>query len=69
MTYARRFAFALAVTFALSLTNARAQTPSVSTVNVTPDEQKVRIAATRYRPEEWLSCSAPPTRTTGAADQ
>ena len=45
MTYAQRFALALAVTLALSLTTARAQTPSVSTVNVTPDERKVRVVA------------------------
>ena len=45
MTYAQRFALALAVTLALSLTTARAQTPSVSTVNVTPDERRVRVSA------------------------
>ncbi|HWT02916.1 MAG TPA: tail fiber domain-containing protein [Pyrinomonadaceae bacterium] len=45
MISAQRFAFALALIFFAALVGARAQTPSVSTVNVTPDEKKVRIAA------------------------
>src|SRR5215211_4230464 len=45
MTNAKRFAFALALALALTLAGVQAQTPQVATVNVTPDEQKVRIAA------------------------
>ena len=43
MTSIKRFSFALALT--LLTLDALAQTPQVSTVNVTPDESKVRISA------------------------
>ncbi len=44
MTKLNRFAYALAFCFVLIL-NVQAQTPTVSTVNVTPDEQRVRISS------------------------
>ena len=45
MTVAKRISFALSLMLLASLARTQAQTPSVSTVNVTPDEQKVRVAA------------------------
>jgi hypothetical protein len=45
VTTIKRFAFALALTFFALLINTRAQTPQVSTVNVTPEEGRVRVAA------------------------
>ena len=44
MPRVKRFSFLLAFSLFASLAAAVAQTPSVSTVNVTPDEQKVRIS-------------------------
>ncbi|HEY0375575.1 MAG TPA: tail fiber domain-containing protein [Pyrinomonadaceae bacterium] len=45
MTTVKRFALVLAFALFALVTGARAQTPSVSTVNVTPDGEKVRVAA------------------------
>jgi hypothetical protein len=45
MIIAKRFAFALALTFFVALACARAQTPQVSTVNVAPETDKIRVAA------------------------
>ncbi len=44
MPRVKRFSFVLAFSLFASLTAALAQTPSVSTVNVTPDEQRVRVS-------------------------
>ncbi|HEY0375613.1 MAG TPA: hypothetical protein VGC87_01495 [Pyrinomonadaceae bacterium] len=53
----KRLSSALFVTlFALAL-SARAQTPSVSTINITPDEKKVRIAAVGDVLDMWVSVS------------
>ena len=41
----KRFAFSLAVAIVLPLTLAQAQRPQVSTVNVTPEEGRVRVGA------------------------
>jgi hypothetical protein len=45
MTTIKRITFALFVTLLLLAPSARAQTPAVSTVNVTPGEQKVRVSS------------------------
>jgi hypothetical protein len=45
MTTVKRFSFVLAFSLFALAAGARAQTPSVSTVNVTPDENKVQVAA------------------------
>ena len=45
MTTIKRFSFALFITLCALALNAHAQTPSVSTVNLTPDERNVRVAA------------------------
>jgi hypothetical protein len=45
MTTVKRFSFVLAFSLFALASGARAQTPQVSTVNVTPDSDKVRVAA------------------------
>ena len=45
MTTIKRFAFSLVMAAALPLASAQAQRPSVSTVNVTPEADRVRVAA------------------------
>ena len=45
MTTIKRLSSALFVTLFLLALSARAQTPSVSTVNITPDEKRVRVTA------------------------
>jgi hypothetical protein len=45
MSTIKRIAFALAFTVLASFATALAQAPQVSTVNVTPDERKVRVSA------------------------
>lgn len=44
MTVAKRFAFALALTFSVLLITVRAQTPQMSTVNISPDSGKVHVS-------------------------
>ncbi len=45
MTYLKRLVISLAFTVIIPMAFAHAQTPQVSTVNVTPDEQRVRVSA------------------------